>query len=233
MAVYLKPSGPIASRALLPGDPKRAMELANRVLVKPLMSNLSRGLWGYHGATPSGHELTVQATGIGAPSATIVLHELAGLGLIEAIRIGTCVALAGGPPLGTVVLATSALCRNGANGDEASADTGLMARLGPLLDRRTPKLVVAPMERYYDSTSRATRAAWTDAGATVADLCTAALFEAASELGVAIASVLVVAEDEDGQRLADDPLESGLQELGELAAAALLGDPGRTMPAPS
>ena len=67
------------------------MELANRVMVEPLMSNLSRGLWGYHGETPLGRELTVQSTGIGAPSATIVAHELAGLGVRTAVRVGTCV----------------------------------------------------------------------------------------------------------------------------------------------
>src|SRR5436190_218878 len=68
MTVYLQPTGPTAEIALLPGDPKRAMELANRVMVAPRMSNLSRGLWGYYGETPDGRELTVQSTGIGAPA---------------------------------------------------------------------------------------------------------------------------------------------------------------------
>ena len=40
------------------------------------MSNHHRGLWGYWGETADGDELTVHATGIGGPSATIVLGEL-------------------------------------------------------------------------------------------------------------------------------------------------------------
>src|SRR5436190_1162630 len=104
MTVYLQPTGPTAEIALLPGDPKRAMELANRVMVAPRMSNLSRGLWGYYGETPDGRELTVQSTGIGGPSAAIVAHELAELGVRSAVRVGTCVALHNGPALGAVVV---------------------------------------------------------------------------------------------------------------------------------
>ncbi len=55
---------------------------------KPLMSNHNRGLWGYTGETPEGRPLTVQSTGMGGPSAAIVLHELAELGVRRAIRVG-------------------------------------------------------------------------------------------------------------------------------------------------
>ena len=58
------------------------------------MSNHARGLWGYSGETPAGRGLTIQATGMGGPSAAIVLADLAKLGVRRAIRVGTCTALA-------------------------------------------------------------------------------------------------------------------------------------------
>ena len=57
------------------------------------MFNHHRGLWGYTGAAPDGEPLTIQATGMGGPSAAIVLTELIALGARRAIRVGTCGAL--------------------------------------------------------------------------------------------------------------------------------------------
>ena len=95
---HLRPSAPTAADALLCGDPARALAIAQALLVKPRMSNHHRGLWGYYGETAAGAELTVQATGIGGPSAAIVLGELAELGLRRAIRVGTCAAPGPAPP---------------------------------------------------------------------------------------------------------------------------------------
>ena len=44
------------------------------------MFNHHRGLWGYTGTAPDGEPLTIQATGMGGPSAAIVLTELIALG---------------------------------------------------------------------------------------------------------------------------------------------------------
>lgn len=220
MSVYLQPTGPIAARALLPGDPKRAMEIANRVLVAPRMSNLSRGLWGYHGETAAGAALTVQSTGIGAPSAAIVLHELASLGVEQAIRVGACIALEGGPEPGSVVIASGALHGQGTE----PADAGMRATLAAVADPQPGGVVVAPMERYYDSSAATTRSAWRAAGAGVADLCTQALLIAGRELGVAVGAALLVAEDDSGKRLDQEQLEASLIGLGERAAWALLAD---------
>lgn len=83
----------MARDALLPGDPARALALAQELLDQPLMSNHARGLWGYTGDTPSGERLTIQSTGLGAASGAVVLAELAGLGVARAVRVGTCRAL--------------------------------------------------------------------------------------------------------------------------------------------
>src|SRR3954453_23106470 len=93
MPLHLRPSAPYAPDALIPGDPGRALALAQQLLTEPKMSNHARGLRGYTGETPDGGALSIQSTGMGGPSAAIVLHELAELGVRRAIRVGTCGAL--------------------------------------------------------------------------------------------------------------------------------------------
>src|SRR3954447_17202874 len=91
-----RPPAPAAERALLPGDPGRALALAQVVLGDDRrMFNHHRGLWGYTGTASDGAPLTIQSTGMGGPSAAIVLEELAALGVRTAVRVGTARALAG------------------------------------------------------------------------------------------------------------------------------------------
>ncbi len=54
------------------------------------MFNHARGLWGYTGTASDGELLTIQATGMGGPSAAIVCEELIALGARRLVRIGTC-----------------------------------------------------------------------------------------------------------------------------------------------
>ena len=79
--IHLRPTAPLADRVLLPGDPGRALLLAQELLTEPKMFNHHRGLWGYTGAAADGEPLTIQATGMGGPSAAIVLEELFDLGV--------------------------------------------------------------------------------------------------------------------------------------------------------
>ena len=74
---HLHPTAELAERALLPDDPGQALALT-RVLYDetPRMFNHHRGLWGYTGIALDGAPLTVQSTGIGGPSAAIVVAEL-------------------------------------------------------------------------------------------------------------------------------------------------------------
>ena len=89
--VHLKPNAPVAERALLPGDPGRALRLAQHLLAAPMqVLNTNRGLWGYTGTAADGAPLTIQSTGMGGPSAAIVAEELIGLGARRLVRVGTC-----------------------------------------------------------------------------------------------------------------------------------------------
>lgn len=219
VTTHLRPTAAIAANALLPGDPKRAMDLAARIMAKPLMSNLSRGLWGYWGHTVDGHELTVQSTGIGGPSAAAVLSELHALGVTRVIRVGTCAALDPGLRPGDELVVGSALAGDGvglALGANAAipADAGLTAALGGT------GATVASVDLMPPPGSAVTQA-WAANGALALDLTTAAVFAVAADLGLAAGCALVVSAAVDGSRLDDELLDAATLALGERAARAL------------
>ena len=228
MPVHLRPSAPTAPAAHCSAAiPRRALTIAQRVLVQPRMSNHHRGLWGYYGETASGAALTVQATGIGGPSAAIVLDELAELGLRRAIRVGTCAAPGRAPAAGT-----------GARrrlGDRRGRDQSAAPRRRAAAPRSSPTLSdgrswsgVGPA-RPPPSVSRDLHrpAPGPPARSRPADLQTAATarpFLPAAR-GRRSAAVLAVAERSAGRRLEDEPLEAALLRLaGRRAAAASRDD---------
>jgi uridine phosphorylase len=205
------------------------MDLATTILEKPLMSNLSRGLWGYHGRTRGGGELTVQSTGIGGPSAAVVLAELADLGVRRAIRIGTCSALAPGLEPGDAIVADAALAGDGVGSALAPGapplrvDPALMAALATAAPQAKRGLV-ASTDLYYDHGSPR-RDDWRAAGAVAVELSAAALLAVGGRCGVAVACGLVVGESADGRRLDDTALDGALLDLGAGAASALAATP--------
>ena len=142
---------------LLPGDPGRALAVAQALLDKPpRMFNHARGLWGYTGVAPDGEPLTVQATGMGGPSAAIVCEELIALGATRLVRIGTCGALDPELELGTLIAAESVLPADGTSAalgaDEPLApDPDLLERLVAAGARARP-----PWRAATSSTTRAT-----------------------------------------------------------------------------
>src|SRR5207247_4473646 len=79
----------------------------------PRMFNRPRGLWGSTGAAEDGAPLTIQATGMGGPSAAIVVRELVDLGARALVRVGTCGSLVPDLRLGALVIATEALPADG------------------------------------------------------------------------------------------------------------------------
>src|SRR5450759_3800888 len=73
--IHIHPTAELAERVLLPGDPGRALLLAQSLLEAPKMFNHNRGLWGYSGVASDGYLLTIQSTGMGGPSAAIVARR--------------------------------------------------------------------------------------------------------------------------------------------------------------
>jgi uridine phosphorylase len=222
MPTRLRPTAPIAADAILVGDPGRALLLAQELLEQPKMSNHARGLWGYFGKTPAGAELTIQATGMGGPSAVLVLEDLAELGVRRAVRVGTCVAFSPDHEPGDVLLVGEAIAAGGSAGplglgigEKVLPDAGLSERLGDALGGREPAAIVSFDAHPARRQPRAEIAA-------AADMQTAPLLAAASALGVAAAALLIVAEKAGGaQRLDLDALAEAERVAGRAASSAL------------
>jgi len=228
VTIHLRPSGAIAPDVLLPGDPARAMTLAQQLLTEPKMHNLHRGLWGYSGETQGGHRLSIQSTGMGAPSAAIVLTELAELGVKRAIRVGTCGALDPDLELGELLRVESALPGDGASralgaSGWVPADPGL---LGALAAAGAGRPVVAATTDLFYEPSGEPRRGWIDAGASAVEMEAAPLFALGPRLGVAVACLLIVSDvDRDGrrERIDDEALATAVERMGSAATAALEG----------
>ena len=237
--IHLHPTAELAPRVLLPGDPGRALLLAQTLLEAPLMFNHNRGLWGYSGtAIADGAPLTIQSTGIGGPSAAIVVAELADLGAEVIVRVGTCGAIVTGLELGELVVVTHALAADGAS----RALEGHTAETGPHRIAADPGLTAAmagdhrgtavTTDLFYDPQAPSNHAAWRDAGALVVEMEAAAVLSAAARRGVRAACLLAVTDVlADGTRRRIDAghppgagpgYVSAGERLGQAAVAALV-----------
>jgi DeoD family purine-nucleoside phosphorylase len=230
VAHHLRPSNAYAPDALLPGDPGRALALAQQLLIEPKMSNHARGLWGYTGETPEGRPLSIQATGMGGPSAAIVLHELAELGVKRAIRVGTCGALDGDLDHGDLVVVREALAEDGTSralgsGETALPDEKLAYTLTHWLHEGDIAGRIVTTDLFYDDGNVE---AWRRRGAIAVEMEAATLFTLGAQLGVTVACVLAVSDTFRGgnrRRIADEELANAAERMGSLAAAALNAQP--------
>src|SRR3712207_9424896 len=90
MPIHLRAEkGDYAEACLLPGDPLRAKYIAETFLDGAEQRNAERGMLGYTG-TYRGRPVSVQSTGMGCPSAGIVIEELVQLGVGRVLRVGEC-----------------------------------------------------------------------------------------------------------------------------------------------
>ncbi len=238
--IHLHPTAELSERVLLPGDPGRALALAQWLLEKPLMFNHHRGLWGYTGRAADGELLTVQSTGMGGPSAAIVLHELAALGARRAIRVGTCGALNGALELGQLVVAREAIAADGTSralgaGERVAADPELTNALaGTPAPRRArgarggargvgESHTVVSTDLFYEHDSQREHD-WRAAGAAAVEMEAATLFAVGKRLEVPVGCVLVVTDllsAEGRRRIEEEELLEAAEAMGHLAAAAL------------
>lgn len=203
------------------GDPGRALLLAQELLEEPKMSNHARGLWGYSGRTPAGDALTIQATGIGGPSAALVLDDLAELGVRRIVRVGTCVG-SGACSLGEMVLVSSAIAAGGsaasigiAVGETVSPDADLTERVGRALAGGGRLATVASVDAHPDEQALS-------GGAAAADMQTAPLLARARSLEIGAAAILIVTEKTGGDKsLEKEALEPFEKRAGRAASTAL------------
>ncbi len=100
--------GDFAPDILLPGDPRRATRIAEAFLDDARLVNEVRGILGYTG-THKGRPVSVMATGMGMPSATIYMTELIRYyGVKRLVRVGTVGGIHPDLELGDVIAASSA-----------------------------------------------------------------------------------------------------------------------------
>jgi DeoD family purine-nucleoside phosphorylase len=223
-AIHLNPAADVAERVLLPGDPHRALAVATELLSDTRIFNQRRGLWGYTGTAPDGAPVTVQATGMGGPSAAIVVEELIALGARTLVRIGTCGALVPALALGELLAAREVLAGDGASralgaDGRVPSDAGLLSALAAAGAREA---TVVSTDLFYDPRSGAA-AEWTAAGAEAVEMEAAAVLTVARRRGVRAACLLAVSDLLHGEprRIDDDTLtEAGLK-LGRVALDAL------------
>jgi DeoD family purine-nucleoside phosphorylase len=227
--VHVHPTAELAERVLLPGDPGRALLLAQALLEQPKMFNHNRGLWGYTGVAADGEPLTIQSTGMGGPSAAIVVEELVQLGARRFVRVGTCGALGDDFAFGDAIVVREAVCADGVSralgaGERVAADARLTAaleaaaaadggaRCGAVL---TTDLFYAADGGHADSPP--------PADALAIEMETATLFQVAALRDVRAGCVLAVSDLLGPARARIDAaaLEAAAERIGRIAAAAL------------
>lgn len=224
--------GDYSEDCLLPGDPNRAQLIAEQFLDGAVERNSVRGLLGYTGSF-EGRPVSVQATGMGAPSTAIVVEELIELGVRRFLRVGTCGSLQRDIGHGDLVLALSAVPADGTAlryvGGEPHAPTadwdllhgvvhaakelGESVRVGP----------VVSTDLFYDPDPHSHRR-WSNRGLLAVEMEAATLFTIAAVRGVQAGCLLVVSDtviEDTRARISDDDLRDGVERMTRVALAAL------------
>ena len=237
MPIHLRAEpGDYAPAVLLPGDPLRARRVADEFLDDAREVNSERLLLGYTG-TVDGYPVSVQATGMGAPSAAIVIEELIMLGASRLIRIGTCGGLRPELDLGDTVIAISAVPSDQTalryTGGEPHAPTAhfglthgaIHAAKG--LGIRPHVGAVATSDTFYDPDEGRHRR-WAERGVLAVEMEAAVLFTIGALRGVKTACILTVSDLVGGEqppvRISDTELAAGVERMTRLALAAAVDE---------
>ena len=204
--------GDYAPLVLLPGDPARATAIAARFdggQAAARQVNANRGLLGYTG-TVDGRPISVQTSGMGAPSIALVTEELLRLGARQLVRVGTTGALRGEIGLGEIVIATASSPTDGATSTfmggrpyAPAADFALTHALVHSAERLGVPFRVGPIATidvfsHYHPDPNFVRP-WRDAGALAVEMEASVLFYLAAAHRVQAACVGVVVDIDSGE----------------------------------
>lgn len=229
--------GDYAPLVLLPGDPGRATRIAERLdggLEAARLVTSHRGLLGYTG-TVEGTPISVQTTGMGTPSISIILEELLRLGARQFIRVGTCGGIAAGLRTGDLVLATAACPVDGATRTylrgEAyapAADFTLTHALYHAAEKLNVPVrhgLVASVDVLYN-TEPDYAARWRERGVLAFEMEAAALFFLAARSGaqaaclLAVSDVLSAGQTPEETYLSDEELARAVDPMVDVVFAA-------------
>ena len=221
--------GEIAESILLPGDPLRAKWIAENYLTDPVQYNSVRNMFGYTG-TVNGKRVSVQGTGMGAPSIGIYAYELFNdYGVQKAIRVGTAGGLAP-TQLRDVVIAISASTDSKINrrtyGDLDVAPAASYELLEIAIAKARESKVsyhvgmVASGDLFYDETDSLEH--WQKLGVLALEMETSQLYTLAAKFRRQALSIVTVSDMMDGSgHTSAEERESGFRNMVELALAAI------------
>lgn len=235
MPIHLRAEpGDYAEACLLPGDPLRAKHIAETFLEGAVQTNSERGMLGYTG-TFAGKRVSVQSTGMGCPSAAIVIEELVMLGVERMVRVGTCGGLQPDFELGDLIIAISAVPADAtarqlvgephaptADWDivhaavHAAKELGKPVRVGPVV---SSDLFYNPDEGQY--------ARWSSRGILAVEMEAAILFTLGALRGVKTGCLLTVSDvvvEGEFVRISDEEMRAAVDQMTELALRAVIGD---------
>jgi len=220
--------GDVAEIVLLPGDPDRATRVSDR-LRDVRCYNEFRGLLGYKGIYNE-VPVSVQTTGMGAPSAAIVVEELAMLGAKIVIRIGTCGGVQPEIEAGDLVIATAASPLEGTTRQYVDNDAYAPAATFRVVRALVDTAEAAPV-RYHvgpvateDALYAVTpgwRETWRSRGALAQEMEASAIFTVAALRGLEAGCLLTVSNPA-GQhdRMGDEELGPAIDRMINVALEA-------------
>ncbi|MFY7897834.1 MAG: purine-nucleoside phosphorylase, partial [Candidatus Planktophila sp.] len=221
--------GEIAESILLPGDPLRAKWIAENFFEDVVQYNSVRNMLGFTG-TVNGKRVSVQGTGMGAPSIGIYAYELFNdYGVQKAIRVGTSGGL---PPtkLRDVVIGLSASTDSKINRRTYGDLDVAPAANYELLEKAVAKArelaiphhigMIASGDLFYDETDSLEH--WKKLGVLALEMETSQLYTLAAKFRRQALSIVTVSDMMDGSgHTTSEERESGFKNMVQLALAAI------------
>ncbi|MBQ7753891.1 MAG: uridine phosphorylase [Treponema sp.] len=208
----------IGEYVIMPGDPKRCAKIAEHFDNAKLVADV-REYVTYTG-TLDGVKVSVTSTGIGGPSASIAIDELAKCGAKTFIRVGTCGGMQEDVMGGDIVIATGAIRMEGTSREFAPIEfpavpnldvTNALVQAAKNLGVRNHAGVVQCKDSFFGQHEPEIMPvsyelqnkweAWLRLGCLASEMESAALFVAGSFLRVRVGSCfLVVANQERAKK---------------------------------
>jgi purine-nucleoside phosphorylase len=220
--------GDYAEACLLPGDPLRAKYIAETFFDNPVQKNSERGMLGYTG-TFQGKPVSVQSSGMGCPSAAIVIEELVQLGVKKLMRVGTCGGLQPDLSMGDLIVALSATPADstashyvGGEPHAPTADFGLVHEAVHQAKHLGKPVRVGPIvssDIFYNP-DQGMAARWSDRGILAVEMEAAILFTLGALRKIQAGCMLIVSDvvvEGEFIRISDEEMRSAVDQMTELA----------------
>lgn len=209
--------GDVGRYVFLPGDPGRCEAIASH-FDNPIHIGMNREYNIYTG-TLLGEKVSVCSTGIGGPSASIAMEELAAIGADTFIRVGTCGGIALDVQPGDIVVANGAIRYEHTSLEYAPIEfpavpsfdvTLALKEAGEALGMRTHVGVVQCKDSFYGQHSPEKSPvyydllqkweSWKRLGVKASEMESAALFVVAAALGVRCGSCFHVVWNQEREK---------------------------------